>query len=298
MRSMAIRALPAMVALVLAGCGAGGGAGAKSDMITRNAGLARAVLRPVLGGDGIAGVRFGQPPAVVAARLGRLFGPPVGADQIPHGYIHAPCGFYWEMWAGLGASSVGWFFVAQLTAWFRGARFVGYDYSPNNFQTRLNTWTQYARHPMMLATARRLAVGDSLARGQRLYGRALVLTSQMQGTPPDPRLIRLPVWEASTASGRIGGGIGVTNLVDRAGGASRWAVGHNSIVGIGAGAAPNTPCSPSRPVGRAGSSPVTYASTDSGSGRTITVSAISMISSAGRPARDACSRIFSGLDAW
>ncbi len=34
-----------------------------------------------------------------------------------------------------------------------------------------------------------------------------------------------------------------------------------------------------------------------GSGRTITVSAMGMISVTGRSARDACSRIFSGLDA-
>lgn len=36
------------------------------------------MLAPVLAGDRIAGVTFGQPLAVVAARLGRLFGPPVG----------------------------------------------------------------------------------------------------------------------------------------------------------------------------------------------------------------------------
>ena len=94
----------------------------------------------------------------MAARLGRLFGPPVGAGQIPHGYIRAACGFYWEVWAGLGASSDGRFFVAQLTAWFRDARFVGYDHGPNNSNRQPETWTQYVRHPMLLATARRLAV--------------------------------------------------------------------------------------------------------------------------------------------
>ena len=41
-----------------------------------------------------------------------------------------------------------------------------------------------------------------------------------------------------------------------------------------------------------------YAATATGSGRTITVSAIGKMSVAGMPARSACSRIFSGLDAW
>ena len=35
-----------------------------------------------------------------------------------------------------------------------------------------------------------------------------------------------------------------------------------------------------------------------GIGRTITVSPTAMISSTGRPAREACSRMASGLDAW
>ena len=41
-----------------------------------------------------------------------------------------------------------------------------------------------------------------------------------------------------------------------------------------------------------------HAATATGSGRTITVSATGKMSDAGMPARFACSRIFSGLDAW
>jgi hypothetical protein len=41
-----------------------------------------------------------------------------------------------------------------------------------------------------------------------------------------------------------------------------------------------------------------HAAAASGSGRTITVSATSMISLMGRSARSACSRIFCSLEAW
>lgn len=242
LRRLARVALPVPVAVLLASCGNGGSAATKSDRRSRSASMVHAAPRPVLEGDGIGKVKFGQPPDVVAARLGRLFGPPVGANQIPNGYRHAFCGFYWEVWEGLGASSDDRFFVAELTVWFRSAQFVGYDYGPNNFQTKLSTWNQYARHPMMLATGKGLAVGDPLTRGQRLYGRSLLITTEMQGTPPNPRLIRLPVWEASTASGTIEGGIGITNLVKGTDGTSKWSLSRRSIVGIGAGVGPNTPC--------------------------------------------------------
>lgn len=242
MRSMTSGLLSALVAVSVASCGAGGGAGTRSDLNYASRGRARATLGLILAGDGIAGVKFGWSPAVVAASLGRRFGPPVGADQIAHGYIRAGCGFYWEVWDGLGASSDGRRFVAHLTAWFKRARFVGYSYGPNNFQTKLSTWSGYATHPMTLTTSTGLAVGDPLARGQRLYGQAFAVTTHPQGTPPDPRLIRLPVWEASTPSGPIEGGIGITDLAHRAHGTSKWTISHRSIVGIGAGVAPNTPC--------------------------------------------------------
>jgi hypothetical protein len=96
------------------------------------------------------------------------------------------------VWDGLGEASDGRLFDAELELWFKNSRFVGYSYSPNNFQTSFqNDWSSYVSHPMMLATAKGLAVGDPLARGRRLYGRAFAVTSRMQGTPPNPRLERL-----------------------------------------------------------------------------------------------------------
>jgi hypothetical protein len=234
--------LPVLLAVVLASCGAWAGADTKSNPSPQNTGAARAAPRRLLDGNGIGGVKFGQSPAIVAASLGRLFGPPVGAKQVPHGYIRAFCGFHWEVWDGLGAASDGRLFVAELEVWFRNSRFVGYTYFANNFQTDLNTWDQYASQPMMLATAKGLAVGDPLARGRRLYGRAFVLTTQMQGTPPDPRLLRLHVWEASTVSGQIEGGIGMTRLVEGAHRTPNRTLRHQGIFGIGAGVGPITPC--------------------------------------------------------
>jgi len=194
-------------------------------------------LRRLLDVDGIGSVKFGQSPAVVAARLRRLFGPPVGPSQIPNSYRRDACGFSWEEWQGVGAASDGRLFAAELAVEFRDARFVGYDYGPNDFQTDFqNDWSQYASHPMMVATGRGLAVGDPLARGRRLYGRAFVVTTRMQGTPPNPRLKRLPAWEASTASGGIEGGIGTVSLVGDAFGRRR------GISGISAGVGPITPC--------------------------------------------------------
>jgi hypothetical protein len=87
-------ALPGLLAALVASCGAEG-AETKSDPRPQNTGTARAAPRPLLDGDGIGGVKFGQPPEVVAASLGRLFGPPVGAHQIRNGYLHGLCGFYW-----------------------------------------------------------------------------------------------------------------------------------------------------------------------------------------------------------
>jgi hypothetical protein len=207
--------------------------------------LPRAALQRVLRGDGIGGVRFGESPAAVARELGRRFGPPVGAGQIPHGYGHPICGFRPEDWNGLGASSAGLLFVAQLTAWFRHDRFVGYDYGSNSIETGLSAGRGF--RPVMLATANGVAVGDPLARARMLYGRALAVTARMQGTPPDSRLMRLPAWVASTGSGPIGGWLGATKLLRGRSESSEYLTGKDTISGINAGATPNTPCkSPTR----------------------------------------------------
>jgi hypothetical protein len=191
--------LSAAIAALGTGCGA-----------TRRSAVR--ATRAILRGDGIGTVRFGASPAAVAESLGRTFGPPVGADQIPHGYGHALCGFRPEDWNGLGATSDGKLFVAQLTAWFRAGRFVGYDYGPNNFQTKLDSWRSFAGSSMMLATVEKVTVGDPLSRARRRYGHDLGVSTRMQGRPPDPRLMRLPVWTASTRTGPVTGWIGLTDL--------------------------------------------------------------------------------------
>ncbi|HET8978211.1 MAG TPA: hypothetical protein VFN87_08630 [Solirubrobacteraceae bacterium] len=236
MRSAVALAFVVLVAIPL------GGAVAAGPVI--HTGVARAArLRPMLDGDGIGGVMFGQSPAAVARRLGRLFGAPVGAQQVADGYRHAFCGFDWEAWEGLGANSDGRPFVAELDVWFRHGRFVGYDFGANNSQTKLSTWDRYGDHRMELSTARGLAVGDPIGRARHLYGRALTLRSQAQGTPPNPRLPRLPVWEVSLPGGRITGAIGTVEVQAGSPGTSNASSRHQAIGGIGAGTAPNTPCS-------------------------------------------------------
>jgi hypothetical protein len=178
-------AMVVVLAGLLASCGAEGSVVSKTMAQGHKSGTARAVLLRLLDGDGIGGVRFGQAPEVVAARLGRLFGAPVAPSKSA------------TVIATISARSI----TRSGTAWARR-------------QTDLNTWNQYANQPLMLATAKGLAVGDPLARGRRLYGRAFVLTTETQGTPPNPRLPRLSRWRASTTRGRIGGGIGITRLVE------------------------------------------------------------------------------------
>ena len=152
-------AMVVVLAGLLASCGAEGSVVSKTLAHRQKSGTARAVLQRLLDGDGIGGVTFGQAPEVVAARLRRLVGAPVGAQQIRNGYRHYFCSFYYEEWDGLGAASDGRFFVAGLDVLFSNSRFIGYSYGPNNLQTDLNTWNQYANQPLMLATAKGLAVG-------------------------------------------------------------------------------------------------------------------------------------------
>jgi hypothetical protein len=239
MRSMAIGPVPALVAIVLSACGAGG----VGESSTKDPGAARSAVRPILDGDGIGSLKFGRSPAEVAKSLGHMFGAPVGAKQVPHGYLRAFCGFHWETWDGVGASSKGQLFVAQLSVWFRNSRFVGYDYGVDNFSTANSNLNRHATPGMMLTTAKGLAVGDPVALGDQLYGRAFVVSTRMQGTPPDPRLPRIAVWALATATGPIDGSIGNTVLIAGAyDTATRTVNVERAIHSIDAGALPNTPC--------------------------------------------------------
>jgi hypothetical protein len=198
-------------------------------------GSAGLVDRYRLDGDGIGPIKFGQTPDRVVAGLERLLGQPEGAStgQRPNGLLRGICGFDHEVdWVGLAqrATASPYTHSAGLTVYFKRARFVGYSYGPP-WGDRI---TPLVRHGVMLSTSAGLGLDESLARGQRLYGQAFIVTSQQQGTPPNPRLERLPAWRVSTTTGRVYGSIGSSrglNSTDK-----------RTIGSISAGLVPNTPC--------------------------------------------------------
>jgi hypothetical protein len=208
--------VPAAVAAaaLLAGCGS------SSQRVAR-----------VLRATGIANTTFGQSPTLVATGVARFFGRPASAESASSiGYVHWGCGFDEIIWAGLAATpnnanSVG------LTAYFRHSRFVGYSYGPPYGGPRARA----VRDGLMLATTNGLGLGDALARAQRLYGRAFVQFAEDQGTPPDPRLERLPAWKVHTSGGELSGSLDSPN-------GPNDAPSRRSIGSINAGAVPNTPC--------------------------------------------------------
>jgi hypothetical protein len=215
-------ALTASLALLLVSCG---GKQPKQDPqaathATRP--VASADVRRLLEGNGIGGVKFGRPRSTVIAELERLLGP-------PHETIPGICGFGRSTdWIGLNlrsqdASS------AELNLSFKHSRLVGYAYLANA------EGPARQRHGVLLATARGLTLGDTVARARHLYGRAFVETSVPQATPPSAKLPRLPVGEVSTANGKIVAGIQGSVRHDRV-------TAHSTVVLISAGAGPNTPC--------------------------------------------------------
>jgi hypothetical protein len=195
------------------------------------AGCGSTQIHNMLGGEGIGDIRFGQTPGRIAARLERLFGRPASASAASNiGYTRGICGFDHQIvWAGLATTpnsgpSVG------LTVYFKRSRFVGYSYGPPYGGPVASS----VRQGPMLSTGKGLGIGDTLSRGRRLYGPAFAVTSQPQGTPPDPRLEQLPAWEARTASGWIYG------FVDATGGPGSTS---GRVIGsISAGGIPVTPC--------------------------------------------------------
>jgi hypothetical protein len=189
-------------------------------------------LRGLLGGDGIGNITFGQVPDRVTSGLERLLGRPASASQGEprNPLVRSICGFDHEIdWTGLAARSNG-ANSDGLIAYFKHSRFVGYSYGPPYGGPH----TPAGRHGLMLSTSHGLGLDEALARGRRLYQQSFVVTEQPQGTPPNPRLERLPAWEARTASGRIYG------FVDSPGGPQ--STSKRVIGSISAGATPNTPC--------------------------------------------------------
>lgn len=186
----------------------------------RNAASARA---SVLAGNGIGNVAFGQPRSTVIGELERLLRP-------PHETIPGICGFDRSTdWIGLTIKRQDPSLTAQLTLEFKHSRLVGYDYA----ESRIDLGRRPQAFP--LATIAGLMLGDTVARARHLYRRALIVTRVPQGTPPSRTFPRVPVGEVSTASGEISAGI-------QGFGPRGRVTSHSTIVSIGAGAGPNTPC--------------------------------------------------------
>jgi hypothetical protein len=179
-------------------------------------------IRRLLAGDGIGNVAFGQPRSTVVRRLERLLG-------TPHETIPGICGFGRSTdWIGLNVDS-NTVPSAELTLQFKQSRFVGYTYNTNKMGPSRRP------HGVLLATARGLMLGDTVARARHLYGRAFIQTRVAQGTPPSTRLPRLPVAEMRTGSGEISAYLQGYGPRDRV-------TGRSIVESIGAGAGPNTPC--------------------------------------------------------
>jgi hypothetical protein len=177
----------------------------------------------VLEGNGIGSIKFGQPRPAATAGLERLLGP-------PHETIPGICGFGRTTdWIGLNINSHTATPSAQLTLQFKHSRFVGYEYFENAEGPAARP------HGVLFSTIGGLTLGDTVSRARQLYGRAFVETSVPQGTPPSRKLPRLPVGRVSSASGEISAG------VERFGRQDGVTV-HDTVVLIGAGAGPNTPC--------------------------------------------------------
>jgi hypothetical protein len=216
-------AFAGVLALVLISCGGKSSAEQPQAATATTRVHAAAPVRRLLEGNGIGSVTFGQPRSTVRAELERLLGP-------AHETIPGICGFGASTdWIGLNLNSREANLSAELNLSFKGTRFVGYAY--------LSSSDGPARqaHGILLATRRGLTLGDTVARARKLYGRAFAQTSVPQGTPPSAKLPRLPVGEISTAGGEISAGIQGTGSIDRV-------TGQSTVVVIGAGAGPNTPC--------------------------------------------------------
>lgn len=215
-------ALTATLALLLASCG---GKQPKQDPQAPTHGTrpgASADVRRLLEGNGIGGVKFGQPRSTVIAELERLLGP-------RHETIPGICGFGRSTdWIGLNIRSQD-VSSAELNLSFKHSRLVGYAYATNA------EGPARQRHAVLLATARGLTLGDTVAHARHLYGRAFVETSVPQGSPPSAKLPRLPVGAVSTANGKIVAGIQGSGRHDPV-------AADSTVLLISAGAGPNTPC--------------------------------------------------------
>jgi hypothetical protein len=138
------------------------------------------VLRP----DGIGSVRFGASPAAVRAAIDSLTRQQGGSYT-----VGGSCGIdhaikWWDQWTGSGEPA--------LTVFFHRSAFAGYQFGDPPGAGVLRSppggW--------QLATTRGLRIGDTLARGRQLYGRAFAISAAQGGawSVGAPRLIKGYSW--------------------------------------------------------------------------------------------------------
>jgi hypothetical protein len=140
--------------------------------------LAATVL-DVLRADGVGSANFGTSPAAVRTAIDSLLGQR-GGPYMRGGSCDVDHQIKWsDEWTANGEPA--------LTVYFRHSTFVGYQYGD---LIRPRT----ARAGWRLATTRGLRVGDSLARGRRLYGQAFAISAAQGGT-----------WSVRVARGLIDG---------------------------------------------------------------------------------------------
>ncbi len=133
----------------------------------------------VLTGDGIGRVRFGQSRVAVISAVTRLLGPSSTGYKRANAVL-AECGvdhtMIWPNWPMVSAYGSHYPLDTVLTVWFSHSRFVGYQYG----EFRNMPAPRAPSLGTVLATTRGLTIGDTFARGRRLYGAAF-RTSTAQG---------------------------------------------------------------------------------------------------------------------
>jgi hypothetical protein len=129
-------------------------------------------VRKVLAGNGIGAATFGRFREDVIVALTPLLGHARGGYK----RVPAECGV---------DHTITW---PLLTAYFQNGRFVGYQYG----ELGVNATPRPPASGTVLATTRGLTIGDTLARGRRLYGGAFKISAAQGGsfaiTTPHGRL--------------------------------------------------------------------------------------------------------------
>jgi hypothetical protein len=146
----------------------------------------------ILAGDGIVGRRFG------ASSSSTLLYAEEFAGLSSTGYVRgATCGL--DHHATFSPSYLGTLLASPLTLYFRHGRFAGYQYGSGAPDAAV-----LPHQPSRLTTAAGLGIGDALARGRRLYGRAFRISAAQGGS-----------WSVRMRSGTVSGYASGTRLDDR-----------------------------------------------------------------------------------